>query len=118
MGGNRFQTQAGDYAAKAITIPINGSAATLLSLIGTLALTDQMGNALGDVSVNLHRVTAVRITGQSAAFLYGKTATTAVVPQLATVDMVEPVGGTVVLNSFFQSTTGIAVTAVAEVYFD
>lgn len=119
MGGSRFQTQADLYAAKAITIPANGAAATLLSLIGTLEVLDSNGQSLGNVASLLHRVTGVRIVGHAAAYLYGRTAATAVIPVAATAeDLDEAVAGQVMMNSFFQSTDGSTVAAVAEVYID
>lgn len=117
-GGSRFQTLSDAYAAKAIIFPANAAAATLLSLIGALDLIDSSGVNQGDISRNLHRLTAVRITGQAAAYLFGRTAATAVVPVTATSDRDEPVTAQAMINSFFHSTTAGTVAATAVVYFD
>lgn len=116
--GSRYQTQTDLYAAKAITIPVNGAAATLLSLIGLLDVIDSNGAVLGDIAKLLQRVTAIRITGQAGAYLYGRTAATALIPVAATGDLEEPVTGLAMLNSFFQSTIAGTVAAVVVVYFD
>ncbi len=113
-----FQTLVDTYVSKAITIPVNASAATLLSLIGALDVIDSNGQNLGDIGKLLHRVTGVRITGQAAAFLYGRTAATALIPASASVDLEEPVTGQAMLNSFFQSTTAGTVAATVVIYLD
>ncbi len=118
MGGSRFQTQAGNYAHKAITIPANGAAATLLSLIGALDLIDSAGVNLGDISKNKHRITGLRITAQAAAFQYGKTSAAPVAHAVAPTDLDLPVAGPDVLQSYFQSTGGGTVTATVLVFFD
>lgn len=117
-GGSRFQTLSDAYATKAVVIPVNAAAATLLSLIGLLDLIDSNGVNLGDISKNLHRLTAIRITGQAAAYLFGRTAAAATIPVSATSDRDEPVAALTMINSFFQSTTAGTVAATAVVYFD
>ena len=115
MGGSRFQTQAGDYCHLLVTLP-NPTAVTLDSLVAEAPVNDQKGNP-STMARERHRVTGVRMTGQSAAYVWGKTAALAAIPQGATGDLEEPIAGTPLLESFFAGAAG-AVTVHVIVYLD
>lgn len=115
MGGSRFQTQASDYCHLAITLP-NPTAVTLDSLLAALVVNDDQGNP-STFAKQRHRVTGVRLIGQSGAFLWGKTAALALIPVADDEVFDEPIAGTPLLESFFAGAAG-AVTITALVYLD
>jgi hypothetical protein len=115
MGGSRFQTQANDYCHLAIVLP-NPTAVTLDSLLSALPVPDAQGDP-STFAKQRQRVTGVRLTGQSAAYLWGKTAALALIPVAATGDLEEPIAGTAMLESFFQGAAG-SVNVTAVVYLD
>lgn len=108
MANNTYKTIVNDYAIVAISIPVNGAAATLRSLIAAAA-----------PSLPLSGVAGILIDDASADFIYGKTTVGA---DGRTVDFSDgdildlPVGGAGILNTYVQASAGVAIAVKAMVY--
>lgn len=108
MTENVARTLATDFAIVEIDIPVNGAAALLRTLI-----------AAASPTLDLSRVSGIRIDDASADWIYGKTAVGA---DGRTIDVSEdpvwelPVGNTGILDTYVQAVGAGALTVKALVY--
>jgi hypothetical protein len=105
---NVMRTMAHDYAIVSITIPANGAAALLRTLI-----------AAADATLDLKRVMGIRIDDASANWIYGKTTSGAAgrTITVATDPVWEiPVAAPGILDTYVQASAAGTIAVKALVY--